>query len=119
MAVKLGQITRVEVDDEVTLLLQIDWGQYKKLVREIDALPNNDPETLDRVGEKVCAFIHSIKGVVDAQGNELKEVTPDVLNKFPPGLARKLMRAVQRLGLQEDGGVAPPEEGSGSSPETS
>lgn len=110
---RLGQLTSVKVNDEVTVMLAIDWGQYKKLLREIDELPDDDPTTLDKIGEKICAHIHSIEGVEDAQGNPIAEITPEVLNTFPPSLARELVRAVQRLGVAEDDAV-PPAEGSDS-----
>lgn len=84
MAHKTGQITAIGVDDDVTLMVQMDWGQYKKLVKQVDALPDDDPDTLDGLGNLVCPFIHSIKGVVDAQDKEVKDVTPEVLNTFSP-----------------------------------
>ncbi len=111
---KVGQLTTVPVNDEVTLILNIDWGQYKKLVKEIDALPNEDPATLDAVGEKVCAYIHSIRGVEDKDGNPVTKVTPEVLDTFSPGLARAIVRAVTSIGQQGSGGVVPPAGGSDS-----
>ena len=111
---RLGQLTSVKVDNEVTIMVKIDWGQYKKLLREIDALPDDDTETLDKLGEKICPFIHSIEGVEDSQGNPIAQVTPEILDSFPPSLARALVKAIATVGNPDENDAVPPAEGSDS-----
>lgn len=121
---KLGQLTRVEVDD-VTFLIALEWGQYKVMIDKLDKIDDDDgPAQLAFTEQCLLKIVHTIKGMTlddntevesldqvvgqtePEEGEEPEDIT--VLDKLPPLFILRLWKRVVEIGDEAGDGVVPP-----------
>ncbi len=95
---RLGQTLEVKIED-VTLSCQMDWGQFKQLQREVQALDNTDTGQLIAIAEQaVQDYVVHLEGLEDETGAPLTRITPEVVGRLPAQFMTKVIPALLSLG---------------------
>jgi hypothetical protein len=98
---RLPDLTPVKVGD-VTFLIKMSWGRYRKLCSEQAALPDDDSEAgIDFMENALREVVKGSRGLLDETGQEVVW-TPDIINELPPSVIKELASSVFSIGDAEN-----------------
>ena len=109
---RLGQLTRIDLEDDVTILVALTWGDLKRMVRETDALPDGDDASgtaqLDFAENNLIEHVREVRGLEAEGGEAITKLDADNIALLPPSLVMEMWKRIMGVGDEGSDREVPP-----------
>lgn len=92
-----AELTRVEIGD-VTLWVELTWGQLKALQSAVAKIDETRPESMGPVEEQIRGLIKRVEGLERPDGTAIAEITPEIWDQLPASFVLTCVRRLLEIG---------------------